>query len=186
MGKTPRSGFAAADQPLPASARASAPPPSVRRNSRLAGACEECFIDSLLATLTVDPLHDFVERIAMDRIAQPGFRRREHVTILIDAEFVLVRPRSGRSPRLTPADCAAARGGSASSEATAAVTPAEVPKNSRRVRFRSDIIRSASLLLPNCSEFTSDRQSPASGLGIAAFRRVVVTHATVVFGITQK
>src|ERR1039458_1302127 len=108
MGKTPRSGFAAADQPLPASARASAPPPSVRRNSRLAGACEECFIDSLLATLTVDPLHDFVERIAMDRIAQPGFRRREHVTILIDAEFVLVRPRSGRS---TPLDSGRLRGG---------------------------------------------------------------------------
>src|ERR1022692_2572712 len=96
----------------------------------------------LLATLTVDPLHDFVERIAMDRIAQPGFRRREHVTILIDAEFVLVRPRSGRSPRLTPADCAAACGGSASTEATAAVAAAEAPKNCRRDCFRSDIARS--------------------------------------------
>src|SRR5436190_23237590 len=47
--------------------------------------------------------------------------------------------RSGRSPRLTPTACAAACGGSASAEATAAVMPAEAPKNLRRECFRSGI-----------------------------------------------
>src|ERR1017187_1484370 len=76
----------------PPCGRPSTPPPGVSRNSRLAEFANDPSSIRLLASLTVDPLHDLVERIAIDRITEPGFRRREHVPFLIDAEVLLVWP----------------------------------------------------------------------------------------------
>src|SRR6516164_2357899 len=90
----------------------------------------------------------------MERISPVSveFRRRK-LERSATYTFTSLIVRSGRSPRFTPADCAAACGGSTSTEDTAAVSPAAAPRKSRRDEFRSNICQtvSNSQTLVNCS-----------------------------------
>src|ERR1035438_7965200 len=90
MGNTPRSGFDGAAESLPASDAASAAPPSVCMNSLRPESCDWFFMGFSLA-LAVNSLQQFVERVAVDWVAEAGFGGREHVAFFIDAELGLVR-----------------------------------------------------------------------------------------------
>src|SRR3954454_10828376 len=88
IGKTPRSGFAAADTPVPASVSPAAPQPSISKKSRLPRV--ELALTSIESSLTIDAHEHLIKRVVIDGITQPRFRRRGDVAVFFHAEFVLV------------------------------------------------------------------------------------------------